>query len=147
MTFSDVFLRLWLPFFICWIKKFLAFCDWHNEMVIRLYVVQFWDNRARNFKWVLHYTLGLFEITCPTDLLRLSILFSQYRSCDDTQESIFFQSWRFWGSHSLFNEHDKGSNLLGIVWSSYDLYWENKIDKWKRSISIGNHRTSSTIRD
>ena len=29
-------------------------------------------------------------------LFRFSVLFSQYRSCDDTQESIFFQSWTFY---------------------------------------------------
>ena len=47
----------------------------------------------------------------------MSILCSQYRSCDHTLGSIFFQSWTFSRLHawSLFNEHDKGLNLLGIV--------------------------------
>ena len=55
------------------------------------------------------------------DLFRLSILFSRYRSCDETHVSILFQSWTFSYSNavfferSLFNEHDKSSNLLRIV--------------------------------
>ena len=49
------------------------------------------------------------------DLFLLSI-FSQYRSCDDTQESIFFQSWTFSYSHvAFFNEQNKSSYLLGVV--------------------------------
>ena len=39
-----------------------------------------------------------------TDLFRLSILFSQYRSGDDSQESVFFG---FMLARSLFNEHAK----------------------------------------
>ena len=34
--------------------------------------------------------------------LRLSNLFSQYRSCDDSKESIFFQSWTFSCLHAVF---------------------------------------------
>ena len=119
MTFSDVSHRFWLPVFICWIKKFLSFCYWHNEMVIGLYVVQFWDNHARNFKWVLHYMLGLFEITCPTDLFRLSILFSPIQIMWRHTGEYFLSKLEILRlAHSFFNEHDKGSNLLGIVtWS------------------------------
>ena len=35
-------------------------------------------------------------------LFRLSILFFQYRSCDDLLESIFFPSWTFSCSHAVF---------------------------------------------
>ena len=37
--------------------------------------------------------------------IRLSILFSQYRSRDNTQESIVFQSWTFTCSHSVFSKN------------------------------------------
>ena len=37
-------------------------------------------------------------------------------------------------ARGLFHEHDKGLNPV----SSHDLYWENKIDKQKRSILQGN---------
>ena len=68
-------------------------------------------------------------IAIALDLFRLSILFSQYRSYDDTPESFFFQSWAgiFMLTSSLFDEHDKGSNLLGIVkWSVLEkkLTWQ-----------------------
>ena len=36
-------------------------------------------------------------------------------------------------TRSLFNSHDKGSNLLGVV---HDLYWKNKLDKQKGSIFL-----------
>ena len=47
------------------------------------------------------------------------MLFSQYRSCDNTQESIFFQKLDiFMLARGLSNEHSKSLNLLGIVtWS------------------------------
>lgn len=49
------------------------------------------------------------------DLFCLSILFSQYK-CEDTKKSIFFQSWTYVTfARSPFNEHNKGSDLLGIV--------------------------------
>jgi len=36
------------------------------------------------------------------DLFCLLILFPQCRSCDDTKESIFFESWIFSCSHAVF---------------------------------------------
>ena len=56
------------------------------------------------------------------DLFRLYILFSQYRSCDDTQEIwsfvLFIKKRMFMLACTLFNEQDKGSNLLSIItWS------------------------------
>ena len=49
----------------------------------------------------------------------LLFLFSQYRSCNYTLESIFLSKLDiFMLAPILFNEHNKGSNLLGIVtWS------------------------------
>ena len=41
------------------------------------------------------------EDTIEIDLSRLPILFSQYGSFDDTQESISFQGWTFSCSHTL----------------------------------------------
>ena len=47
------------------------------------------------------------------DLFRLSIQFSQYRSCDDTQESIFFESCTF---SCLFSQNStKVQTSQGIV--------------------------------
>ena len=56
------------------------------------------------------------------DLFRLYILFSQYRSCDDTQEIwsfvLFIKKSIFKLAFILFNEQDKWSNLLSIItWS------------------------------
>ena len=56
------------------------------------------------------------------DLFRLYILFSQYRSCDDTKEIwsfvLFIKKSIFMLACTLFNEQDKGSNLLSIItWS------------------------------
>ena len=68
-----------------------------------------------------------------TFLACLSILFSQYKSCDYTQESIFFQSWTFSCSHavSLVNRTKvQTSNAL----LSHNLYWKNKINKRKKTI-------------
>ena len=45
--------------------EILAFCYWHNYVVIGLRVVQFLGDRDRNFKSASHHTLGQFEITCP----------------------------------------------------------------------------------
>ena len=54
----------------------------------------------------------------------LSILFSQYRWCDDSQESIFFQSWTFSRSYAVFLMN---TPKVQTSWgSSHDLYWENK---------------------
>ena len=47
----------------------------------------------------------------PTDLFGLYILFSQYRSCDNTQEVCM-------PACTLFNEQNKGPSLLSIItWS------------------------------
>ena len=56
------------------------------------------------------------------DLFRLYILFSHYRSCGDTQEIwsfvLFVKKRIFMLACTLFNEQDKGSNLLSIItWS------------------------------
>ena len=56
------------------------------------------------------------------DLFRLYILFSQYRSCDDTQGIwsfvLFIKKNKCKHEYALFNEQDKGSNLLSIItWS------------------------------
>ena len=56
------------------------------------------------------------------DLFHLYILFSQYRSCDDTQEIwsfvLLIKKSAYKHEYSLFNEQDKGSNLLSIItWS------------------------------
>ena len=53
------------------------------------------------------------------DLFLLSI-FSQYRSCDDTQESISFQSWK---------QKFKPPRYLHMIC----MCWENKPNKRKRS--------------
>ena len=53
------------------------------------------------------------------DLFRLYILFSRYRSCDDTQEIwsfvLFIKKSIFMLAFILHNEQDKGSNLLSII--------------------------------
>ena len=74
-------------------------------------------------------------VKCKIDIFGLSILFSQYRSCDDTHESIFFQSWTFSCSHGIFLKTDTTKAQTSQV-SSHDLYWENKTDEQKRSIII-----------
>ena len=54
--------------------------------------------------------------------------FPSDRSCDDTPESIFFQSWTFSCSHNsdcLFNDQTKVFKKLSLV---LELYWKNKID-------------------
>ena len=56
------------------------------------------------------------------DLFRLYILLSQYRSCDDTQEIwsfvLFIKVSMNMSACTLFNEQNKGSNLLSIItWS------------------------------
>lgn len=63
------------------------------------------------------------------DLFRLSILFSQYRSCDDTQESRTFSS-----SHAGFLMNTTKVQTSEV--SSHDLFWENKFDKRKRSVMV-----------
>ena len=52
--------------------------------------------------WILQQRLRTLNLTFTIDLSLLSILFSQYRSCDDTEESTFFQSWAFSRSHAVF---------------------------------------------
>ena len=56
------------------------------------------------------------------DLFCLLIVFPQCGSCDDTQESIFFERWVF------------SCSVQTSYVSSHDLFWENKIVKQKRSI-------------
>ena len=58
----------------------------------------------------------------------------RFRSCDDTQESIFFQKWALSRSHAVLLMK---TTKVQISWvSSHDPYWENKIDKRKRSIAV-----------
>ena len=62
------------------------------------------------------------SMSCPIDLFRLYILLSQYRSCDDTQEIwsfvLFIKVSMNMSACTLFNEQNKGSNLLSIItWS------------------------------
>jgi len=66
------------------------------------------------------------------DLFSLYVLFSQNRSCDSTLENSPFKFHLIHvhiSMHSLWK--DKGSNSSELPW---DLYWENKIYKLKRSI-------------
>ena len=49
-----------------------------------------------------HWTVVDLQHASSRDLFRSLILFSQYKSCDDTQETIFFQSRTFSGSHAVF---------------------------------------------
>ena len=66
------------------------------------------------------------------DLFRLYILFSQYRSCDDTQEIWSFVL--FIKKSTCKHEYVcKAKDQISWV-SSHDLYWENKMYKRKRSI-------------
>ena len=79
--------------------------------------------------WLAHliravFTLPVFIMVFSMliDLFRLYILFSQYRPCDDTQEIwsfvFFIKKSACKHEYSLFNEQDKGSNLLSIItWS------------------------------
>ena len=53
---------------------------------------------------------------------RLSILFCQYRSCDDPQEA-----WNF-----VVHENVQLWKTIFSWVSSHDLYWQNKIDKRKK---------------
>ena len=58
------------------------------------------------------------------DLFCLLILFSQYISSDDNQESIFFQSWTFSYSRAVFLTN---TTKVQTSWvSSHDLYWEKE---------------------
>ena len=77
-----------------------------------------------SFLQIIGDTFGVDKSTISRviDLLRLYILFSQYRSCDDTQEIwsfvLFIKKSIFMLACTLFNEQDKGSNLLSIItWS------------------------------
>ena len=58
------------------------------------------------------------------DFLLLSILFSQCRSCDNTRESIFFDSWTFscWLAVFLMNMTKVPTSKI----SSHDLYSEKR---------------------
>ena len=85
-----------------------------------------------SWKWVLcslNFFLCSFKFTKIAtvryiDLFGLSILFCQYRSCDDPQESIDFQSWTFSCSHAVFLMN---TTKVQTSWgSSHDLYWGNK---------------------
>ena len=62
------------------------------------------------------------------DLFRLYVLFSQYRSCDNTLENFFFK-FRLIHVH-IYAQFMKRPRVM-FPW---DLYWENKIYKLKRSI-------------
>ena len=64
------------------------------------------------------------------DPFRLSISFSQYS--EDIQQSILFQSWTFSCQHAVFLMNTTEVQTSQV--SSHGLYWENKIDKRKRSI-------------
>ena len=64
----------------------------------------------------------LINLNTEIDLFRLYILFSQYRSCDNTQEIwsfvLFIKKSIFMLAFILYNEQDKGSNPLSIItWS------------------------------
>ena len=63
-------------------------------------------------------------LTSLIDLLSLYVLFSQYRSCDNTLENCFFQISSC--SRAYVCRHKNK-----FPW---DLYWENKPYKLKRSI-------------
>ena len=56
------------------------------------------------------------------DLFSLYILFSQYKSCDNTLENCFFQI-------SFYSRVD-----VLVIKFPWDLHWENKTYKLKRSI-------------
>ena len=74
------------------------------------------------------------------DLFRLYILFSQYRSRDDTREIwsfvLFIKKSTCRHIHACFNEQDKGSNLRSIItWSvlgkqnvqAKKVYWTHRL--------------------
>ena len=65
-------------------------------------------------------------LTSLIDLFSLYVLFSQYRSCDNTLENCFFQI----SSCSRAYVRTKRQSVK-FPW---DLYWENKTYKLKRSI-------------
>ena len=74
------------------------------------------------------------HITVIIDLFRLCILFSQYRSCDDTQE---IWSFVLFIKKSTCKQEYVCKTKDQIFWvSSHDLYWENKMYKRKRSIRL-----------
>ena len=68
------------------------------------------------------------------DLFRLYILFSQYRSFDDTQEIWSFVLQTYSCLHVLFLMNKTKDQISWV--SSHDLYWENKMYKRKRSIEM-----------
>ena len=76
------------------------------------------------------------------DLFRLYILFSQYRSCDDTQEIWSFvllikkSTCKHIHACLLFLMNKTKDQISWV--SSHDLYWENKMYKRKRSIDVMN---------
>ena len=78
----------------------------------------------KNSHWFWHRTRNINFCYCFSviDLFRLYILFCQYRSWDDTQEIwsfvLFIRKSAYKHEYALFNEQDKGSNLLSIItWS------------------------------
>ena len=80
-------------------------------------------SRGTNLRLTLYVTWCL---TSLTDLFSLYVLFSQYRSCDNTLENCFFQI----SSCSRAYVRTKRQSVK-FPW---DLYWENKTYKLKRSI-------------
>ena len=54
----------------------------------------------------------------------LSIFFPQYTSCNDTKESVFFQSWTFSCSHAFFKMYTVKVQTSEV--SSLDLYGKTK---------------------
>ena len=75
----------------------------------------------------LHLTLDVtWCLTSLIDLFSLYVLFSQYRSCDNTLENCFFQI----SSCSRAYVRAKWQSVK-FPW---DLYWENKTYKLKRSV-------------
>ena len=84
----------------------------------------FWLTVAKNafVGWALNFRVRMLLKGAVIDLFHLYILFSQYRSCDDTQEIwsfvLFITARMNMSACTLFNEQDKGSNLLSIItWS------------------------------
>ena len=83
-----------------------------------------WRGRAvaRVMLWLMQFKVHEKLMTEAMSKVRLYILFSQYRSCDDTQEIwsfvLFIKNSIFKLAFILFNEQDKGSNLPSIItWS------------------------------
>ena len=66
------------------------------------------------------------------DLLGLYILFSQYRSCDNTQEAWSFVLFIKKSAYALILMNKTKDQTSWVL--SHDLYWENKMYKPKRSI-------------